>query len=82
MKEPVNTDINCYHFIAQERRKSCSKYFPRFFLLTIPFVDVNTTCCCEADRQRMKPRLIGYSRMTLLLSQQLLDTSRTSASTR
>lgn len=32
MKESVNTDINCYHCIAKERRKSCFKYFPRFYL--------------------------------------------------
>lgn len=49
MKESVNTDINCYHFIAKERRKNCSKYFPRFFffhsqshllMLTPPAVDM------------------------------------------
>jgi hypothetical protein len=46
MKESVKTDTNCYHFIAQERRKSCSKYFPHFFyshshllMLTPPAVD-------------------------------------------
>jgi hypothetical protein len=46
MKESVYTDTNCYHFIAKERRKSCSKYFPRFFhshshllMLTPPAVD-------------------------------------------
>ena len=46
MKESVNTDINCYHFIPKEGEKVVPKYFPRFLYshshlltLTPPAVD-------------------------------------------